>query len=201
MRRRHERRPPISALSIVTCRPRDDVPPLLLLHGTGGDENDLLPLGCAPRAGRRLAVAARQSSGKRHAALLPARSPKASGIWQDLQLRTDGACAIPRSGRARPMALPPADRARLLQWRECRLVADAASIRRTLGGAILMRAMLPFDPRPLPDLDGIPVLILAGRDDPLVPRRSGRLCLRRCSARPAPTSLTKCCRRSWTDRR
>ena len=38
-----------------------------------------------------------------------------------------------------------------------------------LGGAILMRAMLPFDPRPLPDLDGIPVLILAGNDDPLIP--------------------------------
>ncbi len=38
-----------------------------------------------------------------------------------------------------------------------------------LGGAILMRAMLPFDPRPLPDLDGIPVLILAGVNDPLVP--------------------------------
>jgi phospholipase/carboxylesterase len=38
-----------------------------------------------------------------------------------------------------------------------------------LGGAILMRAMLPFDPRPLPDLNNIPVLILAGVDDPLIP--------------------------------
>ena len=38
-----------------------------------------------------------------------------------------------------------------------------------LAGAILMRAMMPFDPRPLPDLDGVPVLILAGASDPLVP--------------------------------
>ncbi len=32
-----------------------------------------------------------------------------------------------------------------------------------------MRAMMPFDPRPLPDLDGIPILILAGSNDPLIP--------------------------------
>jgi phospholipase/carboxylesterase len=29
--------------------------------------------------------------------------------------------------------------------------------------------MLPFDPRPLPDLSGIPVLILAGTYDELIP--------------------------------
>ena len=44
-------------------------PPLLLLHGTGGDENDLIPLRRGDRARRRPAVAARQSAGKRHAPL------------------------------------------------------------------------------------------------------------------------------------
>jgi phospholipase/carboxylesterase len=38
-----------------------------------------------------------------------------------------------------------------------------------LAGALLMRPMLPFDPRPLPDLAGFPVLLLSGKDDPLVP--------------------------------
>ncbi len=38
-----------------------------------------------------------------------------------------------------------------------------------LAGALLMRPMLPFDPRPLPDLTGFPVLLLSGKDDPLVP--------------------------------
>src|SRR5690606_28754191 len=38
-----------------------------------------------------------------------------------------------------------------------------------LAGAILIRAMLPFDPRPLPTLDGLTVLVLAGRHDELIP--------------------------------
>lgn len=36
-------------------------------------------------------------------------------------------------------------------------------------GAILMRAMLPYDLRPLPDLEGLPVLMLTGRHDELIP--------------------------------
>ena len=38
-----------------------------------------------------------------------------------------------------------------------------------LAGAILLRAMLPFDPRPLPDLHNIPVLLIAGTHDELIP--------------------------------
>ena len=41
-----------------------------LLHGTGGDEHDLLPLGRA-RAGRRAAQPARPGARERHAAVLP----------------------------------------------------------------------------------------------------------------------------------
>jgi phospholipase/carboxylesterase len=37
-----------------------------------------------------------------------------------------------------------------------------------LAGAILMRAMLPFEPQNIPDLAGKPVLILSGAVDPLV---------------------------------
>ena len=45
-----------------------------------------------------------------------------------------------------------------------------------LAGAILLRAMLPFDPRPLPDLSGIPVLLIAAHDDELIPvERAGLL--------------------------
>ena len=45
-----------------------------------------------------------------------------------------------------------------------------------LKGAILLRAMLPFDPRPLPDLTGIPVLLIAATHDELIPlERAGLL--------------------------
>ena len=37
-----------------------------------------------------------------------------------------------------------------------------------LAGAVLLRAMTPFEPRALPDLAGVPVLMLSGAADPLV---------------------------------
>jgi phospholipase/carboxylesterase/glyoxalase family protein len=39
----------------------------------------------------------------------------------------------------------------------------------SLSGALLFRPMVPLVPDPLPRLDGIPVLIAAGREDPIVP--------------------------------
>jgi len=43
-------------------------------------------------------------------------------------------------------------------------------------GAILLRAMAPLADPPKPDLSGIPVLILSGSNDPIVPPASaGRL--------------------------
>src|SRR5450755_2867667 len=38
-----------------------------------------------------------------------------------------------------------------------------------LRGAVLLRAMLPFEPEPLPDLAGKPVLLLSGSNDPMMP--------------------------------
>ena len=39
----------------------------------------------------------------------------------------------------------------------------------SLSGAVLLRPMVPLVPDPLPKLEGIPVLIAAGRQDPIVP--------------------------------
>ena len=41
-----------------------------------------------------------------------------------------------------------------------------------LRGAVLLRAMLPFEPQPLPDLAGKPVLLLSGSNDPMIPAAS-----------------------------
>ena len=43
---------------------------------------------------------------------------------------------------------------------------------KTLAGAILLRAMAPLAEPPRPDLSGVPVLILSGLNDPIVPHSS-----------------------------
>lgn len=144
----------------------DSRAPLLLLHGTGGDENDLLPLG------------ARLSPG---AALLSPRGKvlehgmprffrrEAEGVWDlpDFGRRTRELAQFVRAATTTynigpPLAIGFSNGANIA-W--SLLLHDP----QLLSGAVLMRAMLPFDPRPLPDLGGIPVLVLAGADDPLVP--------------------------------
>ena len=42
-----------------------------------------------------------------------------------------------------------------------------------------MRAMLPFRPPQLPDLTGVPVLILSGTSDPLIPLAQSETLARR----------------------
>lgn len=55
----------------------------------------------------------------------------------------------------------------------------------SLGGAALLRPMVPLVPNPLPDLSNVPVLISAGNHDPIVAREeAGELgaLLQRCGA-------------------
>lgn len=41
-----------------------------------------------------------------------------------------------------------------------------------LAGAVLLRAMIPFEPETLPDLSGTPVYLAAGRSDQMIPPES-----------------------------
>src|SRR3954471_2757930 len=140
--------------------------PLLLLHGTGGDEDDLVPLG------ERLSGAAALLSPR--GKVLESGMPRffkrvGEGQWDldDLSKRTDELAAFVAAAR-KAYRLPPPIALGLSNGAN---IAWSMILRnpKLLGGAVLMRAMLPFDPRPLPDLDGIPVLILAGSNDPLIP--------------------------------
>ena len=141
-------------------------PPLLLLHGTGADENDLIPLGEMLAPG---------------AALLSPRGPVLEngmprffrrldeGVWdrEDFKTRTaELAAFVTRARQAYDLAPPIVlgfSNGANIGW--SLMLHDPAA----LAGALLMRAALPFDPRPLPDLTGFPVLLLSGKDDPLVP--------------------------------
>ena len=143
-------------------------PVLLLLHGTGGDESDLLPLGEALLPG-----AARLSPRGR---VLENGMPRffrrlAEGVFDldDLRKRTheladfveaaDGAYGL---GGRRPVAVGFSNGANI--------AASLLLLRPgTLGGALLVRPMVPLVPDTMPDLEGLPVQINAGEVDPLVP--------------------------------
>lgn len=140
--------------------------PLLLLHGTGGDENDLIPLG------QRLSAATALLSPR--GKVLENGMPRffkrvGEGQWDldDFSQRTDELAAFVRAARDAYRLPPPI----AIGFSNGANVAWSMILRdpKLLGGAILMRAMLPFDPRPIPDLSGIPILVLAGSNDPLIP--------------------------------
>jgi phospholipase/carboxylesterase len=144
-------------------------PPMLLLHGTGGDEDDLLPLGrlVAPRA----ALLSPRGN------VLEEGMPRffrryREGLFDenDLRRRANELADFVAEAReayriARPFALGYSNGANI--------AAAMALLRpRTLAGAILLRAMAPFAAPPRPDLAGMPVLILSGSSDPIVPAGS-----------------------------
>ena len=141
-------------------------PPLLLLHGTGGDENDLLQLGAMvspasallsprgrvtengmPRFFRRLAESVFDEDDVRHRAL---------------ELADFVEEARARHVIERPIALGYSNGAN---------IAAALMLLRpgTLAGAALLRAMVPLSDPPHPDLSSVPVLIASGMADPIVP--------------------------------
>jgi phospholipase/carboxylesterase len=152
--------------------PGDDAaPPLLVLHGTGADERDLLPLGkmispnsaiLSPR-GRVL-----ENGMPRYFRRL------AEGVFDldDLRLRTEElAMFIEEAAEQYGF-----DRERLIALGYSNGANIAASLMLTradaLAGGILLRAMVPFEPASLPPLSGKRVLLSAGESDPIIPRRS-----------------------------
>ena len=147
-------------------------PPLLLLHGTGGDENDLLPL--AARIAPGAAILSPRGKVLEHG--MPRffrRSGEGQWDIDDLKRRTVELAGFLERARAaygisKPIALGYSNGANIA-W--SLLLAEPGA----LAGAILMRAMLPFDPRPLADLGGIPVLMLTGRHDELIPPQQAGL--------------------------
>lgn len=142
-------------------------PPLLLLHGTGGDENDLIPLG------ERLAPEAALLSprGRVREGTMPRFFRRlGEGSWDiaDFRQRTVELADFVRRARVtygigQPIAVGFSNGANI-GW--SLMLCDPS----LLAGAILIRPMMPFDPRPLPDLTGLQVLVLAGTDDQLIPR-------------------------------
>jgi phospholipase/carboxylesterase len=141
-------------------------PLLVLLHGTGGDENDLLELGRqvlpgahllaprgdvleggAPRFFKRLGMGVYDM-----ADLARATQKLASFIGDKIEaLRPSSVAALGYSNGANVLAATLMERPGLV------------------GRAVLMHPLIPFAPPPQPGLAGTRVLITAGRSDPIAP--------------------------------
>lgn len=157
---------------------------LLLLHGTGGDETDLLSLGQALDPDAALLSPRGQ--------VLENGMPRffrrlAEGVFDEEDLKR----------RAHELADFIDDAASLYQFDQSKLIAVAYSnganiasaillLRPgTFRGAALLRAMVPFVPEQLPDLGRTPVLIASGEHDPIIPLENAQrlaVLLRRAGA-------------------
>jgi phospholipase/carboxylesterase len=142
-------------------------PVLLLLHGSGGDESSLLPLGKAIAPGAALL----SPRGK----VLEHGMPRffrrlAEGVFdqEDLVFRTGelakfvgDAIAAYSLSKAKLIAVGFSNGANIASSLLLRF-PDA------LAGAIVMRGMVPFVPKERLDLGRKPVLFLGGLEDPIV---------------------------------
>jgi phospholipase/carboxylesterase len=141
---------------------------LLLLHGTGGNERDLIPLG------RELDPSAALLSPR--GKVLENGMPRffrrlAEGVFdlEDLKIRTNEladfvAAATQHYGFA-------SDNVIAVGYSNGANIAASMLLLRPeiLRGAVLFRAMVPLVPENLPDLSSVLVWIGAGSEDPIIP--------------------------------
>ncbi len=140
---------------------------LLLLHGTGGDEHDLVPLGERVLPGATLLSPRGQV---REGGALRFFRRHAEGVLDipDLQARADQLAAWLRQQITVRRASPRVVAVGLSNGAN---IATAVLLRHPglLAGAALIRGMMTYTPDPLPSLAGTRVLLSSGRADPLVP--------------------------------
>ena len=148
---------------------------LLLLHGTGGDENDLVPLGreLAPDAA---ILSPRGKVSEYGAARFFRRLAEGVFDQEDLVFRTHELADFVEAA-SREYGLDPS---RLIAVGYSNGANIAASLMLLhpglLRAAVLIRAMVPFEPEEPPDLSGMPVFLAAGRGDQMIsPQNTERL--------------------------
>jgi phospholipase/carboxylesterase len=145
---------------------RPGLPPLLLLHGTGGNEDDLLPLGPMLSPGSAL--------------LSPRGRVLEGGMPRFFRRLREGVFDEPDvRHRARELAgfIAAAREAHGLRAPVAVGFSNGANIAaallqlhpEALAGAVLWRAMVPLQDPPKADLAGRRILMTSGAADPIVP--------------------------------
>jgi phospholipase/carboxylesterase len=141
-------------------------PPLLLLHGTGGDENDLVSFGHVIAPGSALL----SPRGK----VLEGGMPRffrrlAEGVFDEDDVRrraNELADFVTEARDAYGISAPVA-----VGFSNGANIAAATLLLRpdAFAGAVLLRAMTPLSQPPAADLSGKPILILSGAMDQMIP--------------------------------
>ncbi len=152
----------------LPAQPGSQAPTLLLLHGTGGDEDALLDLG------RMLAPGAALLSPRGN--VLEHGMPRffrriAEGVFDldDLTRRTHELAAFVEAA-ATAYGFDPRQVIAVGFSNGANIAASTLLLHPDLlAGAVLFHPMVPFVPEVLPNLAGKPIFIGAGRTDPLVP--------------------------------
>ena len=143
--------------------------PLLLLHGTGGDENDLIPLGQAVAPGSALL----SPRGKVPENGMPRFFRRlAEGVFDENDVRRRAhelADFISEAREAYGLEDPTA-----LGYSNGANIAAAVLLLRpeALAGAVLLRPMMPLRDASPAGLSGKPVLLVSGLADPIASARS-----------------------------
>src|SRR5215213_8625926 len=153
----------------------EGAPTLLLLHGTGGNESDLLGLG------RQLYPQAALLSPRGQ--VLENGMPRffrrlAEGVFDldDLRQRTHDLAAFVTAASA-AYGFDPQHVIAVGYSNGANIAASMLLLHpELLAGAVLFHAMVPFVPEQLPNLRGVPVFMGAGRSDSLIaPQQTERL--------------------------
>jgi predicted esterase/catechol 2,3-dioxygenase-like lactoylglutathione lyase family enzyme len=141
---------------------------LLLLHGTGGDEDDLIVVGRTLAAGAGL-LSPRGKVSERGALRFFRRLAEGVFDQEDLARRTEELARFIEAA-TETYGLRP-DGIVAVGFSNGANIAASLLFRRPglLRGAVLFSPMVPFVPDPLPALRGTPVFIGAGRSDPIAP--------------------------------
>lgn len=146
----------------------DNKTTLVLLHGTGGNEEDLIPIGqfLAPDA------ALLGIRGKVLEGAMPRFFRRLSeGVFDeaDLIFRTHELARFIEDA-AKMYALNPERLVAVGYSNGANIAASLLLLEPTiLSAAVLFRSMLPLNPEKLADLQGKHVLIQSGRHDPVIP--------------------------------
>jgi phospholipase/carboxylesterase len=143
-------------------------PTLLLLHGTGGNEEDLIPLGetLAPGA----AILSPRGKVSEYGAPRFFRR-LAEGVFdhEDLLFRTHELAEFVEAA-SEEYGFDPSKLVAVGYSNGANVAASTILLHPgLLRAAVLFRAMVPFEPDMTPDLSGMPIFMAAGRADRMIP--------------------------------